>query len=94
MPNQPNLLVEYELHNLSDADFNFSAPAVAQAQLLLATLAPKFGYDPNQRAVYNTKYRNPVLSYFSAERLQIIYANAGLDAVAAEIGRLKAMGII
>ena len=94
MPNQPNLLVEYELHNLSDADFNFSAPAVAQAQLLLATLAPKFGYDPNQRAVYNTKYRNPVLSYFSAERLQIIYANAGLDAVAAVIGRLKAMEII
>jgi len=26
--------------------------------------------------------------------LQIIYANAGLDAVAAEIARLKAMGII
>lgn len=93
-PNQPNLLVEYELHNLSDADFSFSAPAVAQAELLLAALAPKFGYDPNQRAAYNTKFRNPVLSYLSAERLQIIYANAGLNVVAAEIARLKAMGII
>jgi hypothetical protein len=94
MPNQPNLLVEYALHNLSDADFNFSAPAVGQVQLLLAVLAPRFGYDPNQSAAYNTKYRNPVLSYLSAERLQIIYVNAGLDAVAAEIGRLKMMGII
>ena len=94
MPNQPNLLVEYALHNLSDADFSFSAPAVGQAQLLLAVLAPRFGYDPNQRAVYNTKYRNPVLSYLGAERLQIIYANAGLDAVGAQIAKLKEMGII
>jgi hypothetical protein len=94
MPNQPNILVEYELHNLSDADFTFSAPAVGQAQLLLAALASRFGYDPTQRAVYNTKYRNPILSYLSAERLQIIYANAGLDAVAGEIARLKRMGII
>lgn len=60
--------------------------------MLLATLASKFGYDPNQRAAYNTKYRNPVLSYLSAERLQIIYANAGLDAVASEIAKLKRMG--
>jgi len=94
MPSQPNILVEYELHNLSDADFVFSAPAVGQAQLLLAALATRFGYDPDQRAAYNTKYRNPVLSYLSAERLQIIYANVGLDAVAAEIARLKGMGII
>jgi len=93
MPSQPNILVEYELHNLSDADFVFSAPAVGQAQLLLAALATRFGYDPDQRAAYNTKYRNPVLSYLSAERLQIIYANVGLDAVA-EIARLKGMGII
>ena len=67
---------------------------VGQAQLLLAALASRFGYDPNQQATYNTKYRNPVLSYLSAERLQIIYANAGLDAVAAEIAKLKTMGII
>jgi hypothetical protein len=65
MPNQPNLLVEYTLHNLSDADFVFTAPAVSQAQLLLEKLAPRFGYDPNQRTTYNTKYRNPVLSYLS-----------------------------
>jgi len=65
-----------------------------QAQLLLAALASRFGYDPNQLAAYNTKYRNPVLSYLSAERLQIIYANAGLDAVAAEIAKLKTVGII
>jgi hypothetical protein len=46
LPNQSNLLVEYALHNLSDAD------------------------------------------------IQIIYTNAGLDAVASEMARLKAMGII
>src|SRR5205823_4869494 len=79
LPDQSNLLVEYALHNLSDADNVFATPAIVQAQQLLATLAPKFGYDPTQRAVYNTKYRNPVLSYVSAERLQIIYTNAGLD---------------
>jgi hypothetical protein len=94
LPNQSNLLVEYALHNLSDADNVFAAPAVVQAQQLLAMLAPKFGYDPTERAAYNTKYRNPVLSYLSAERLQIIYTNAGLDAVASEMARLKAMGII
>ena len=94
LPNQSNLLVEYALHNLSDADNVFAAPAVVQAQQLLAMLAPKFGYDPTERAAYNTKYRNPVLSYLSAERLQIIYTNAGLYAVASEMARLKAMGII
>lgn len=43
---QTNLLVEYELHNLSDADFTFSIPAVGEAQMLLKTLAPRYGYDP------------------------------------------------
>jgi hypothetical protein len=90
LPNQTNLLVEYVLHNLSDRDAAFTNPAVSQAQ----QLAPKFGYDPSQTAVYNTKYRNPVLTYLSAERLQIIYANSGLDGVAKEIANLRAMGLI
>jgi hypothetical protein len=94
LPSQTNLLVEYVLHNLSDADFTYTGPALAQAQLLLAALAPKYGYDLKDAATYNTKYRNPVLTHLSAERLQIIYANAGLDAVANEIAKLKAAGII
>ena len=94
LPNQSNLLVEYVLHNLSDADFTFTGSAMLQAQELLAAFAPKFGYDPKERAEYNIKYRNPVLAYLSAERLQIIYASAGFNAVANEIAKLKAMGII
>ena len=94
LPNEPHLLVEYVLHNLSDSDFTFTGPAVAEAQVVLKILAGKFGYDPNDAATYNTKFRNPVLAHLSAERVQIIYANKGLDGVAAEIDRLKKMGII
>src|SRR5262249_4221785 len=43
---QTNILVEYELHNLSDADFTFSGPAVTMDETVLAKLAPEFGFDP------------------------------------------------
>lgn len=43
---QTNLLAEYTLHNLSDGDFTFSIPAASDAALLIAKLAPLFGYDP------------------------------------------------
>ena len=35
---QTNILTEYELHNLSDADFTFSGPAVAADQSELQAL--------------------------------------------------------
>jgi hypothetical protein len=41
--NQPNVLAEYTLHNLSDADFTYSGPAVAESQIILQTLAPRYG---------------------------------------------------
>ena len=82
---QTNILTEYELHNLSDADFTFSGPAVAADQLVLAQLAPSFGYDATQTATYNNKYRNVVFSNFSAERLYAVYSHSGLDGVKAEI---------
>jgi hypothetical protein len=94
LPNEPNLLVEYVLHNLSDADYTYTGPAVAEAQVLLRILAQRFGYDMNDGATFNTKFRNPVLSTFSAERLQIIYAAKGIDGVAAEIEKLKRAGTI
>jgi hypothetical protein len=34
--------VEYELHNLSDADFTFSGPAISMVETVLAQLAPEF----------------------------------------------------
>jgi hypothetical protein len=94
LPNEPNLLVEYVLHNLSDADYTYTGPAVAEAQILLRMLAQRFGYDINDTATFNTKFRNPVLSTFSAERLQIIYAAKGIDGVAGELEKLKRAGMI
>ena len=94
LPNQPNLLVEYVLHNLSDADYTFTGPAVAQAQVVLTVLAAKYGYDANDVARFNTKFRNPTLSFLGAEHVQITYANKGLDGVAADLDRLRKAGVI
>ncbi|GGF29413.1 hypothetical protein GCM10011611_39330 [Aliidongia dinghuensis] len=94
LPNQPNLLVEYVLHNLSDADYTYTGPAVAQAQVVLTVLAQKYGYDAADIARFNTKFRNPALSYLGAEHVQIVYANKGLDGVAADLDRLRKAGVI
>jgi len=94
LPDQPSLLVEYVLHNISDADYPFTAAAVAEVQVLLRKIATQFGYDENDTANYNTKFRNPVLSQLSAERLQIIYAAQGIDGVVAEVEKLKEAGMI
>jgi hypothetical protein len=94
LPNEPSLLVEYVLHNLSDADFIFTGPAATEAGALLKSLAPRFGRDPNDAAAFNTGFRNPVLAQLSAERLQIIYASKGLEAVAAEIEKLRKAGLL
>jgi len=89
---QTNLLPEYTLHNLSDGDFTYSIPAAGDAALLLAQIAPHFGFDPNDVARYNTKYRNPVFAQLSQERLFVVYANGGLSAVQRELDRLRARG--
>jgi hypothetical protein len=91
---QTNLLTEYTLHNLSDSDFNQSGPAVSEVQVLLAALAPSFGYNPANTADYNNKYRNVVLANLSAERLLMIYADSGLQGVKLEVQELKQHGII
>ncbi len=89
---QTNILTEYELHNLSDADFTFSGPAVAADQLVLAALAPEFGYSPANIAVYNNSFRNVVLSNYSAERLYAIYTKSGLAGVRTQITKLRTAG--
>ncbi len=94
LPNQSNLLYEYVAHNLSDADYTFTGPAIVQSELFLRTLAPKFGYDPANTTQYNTEYRNPALSHLAAERLQILYANGGIEAVEAAVQKVKAAGFI
>ena len=94
LPNQSYLLYEYVLHNLSDADYTFTGPAVVQSELLLRTVAPQFGYDPADSTRYNTEYRNKVLSHLGAERVLILYDTAGIGRVRQELDKLRAAGII
>jgi hypothetical protein len=87
---QTNLLAEYTIHNLSDGDFTFSIPAAGEASLLIAKLAPRYGFDPADLATYNNKYRNPVFANISQERILVLYGNGGLGAVQAELDTLHA----
>jgi hypothetical protein len=93
-PSQTNALVEYELHNLSDADFTFSGPSLSMVETILAQLAPEFGYSPASAAVYNIQFRNRVLSSLTAEQLQIIYANDGVQGVREQLQLLRKTGHI
>ena len=90
---QTNVLAEYTLHNLSDADFTYSGPAVDAVNVLLQSIAPQFGFnasDPN----YLNEFRNPVLSYFTGERLLILYSNGGINAVLDEVQKLRKAHVI
>ena len=91
---QGNFLIEYQLHNLSDADFTQSIPSITVDQVVLAQLAPAFGYDPTNVVVYNTKFRNVVLSAYSAERLYAIYTTQGTVGVQAAIQQLRSLGVL
>ncbi len=91
---QSNFLIEYQIHNLSDADFVNSIPAVTISQVVLQTLAPLFGCDYANTAIYNTKYRNVVLSCLSAERIEMLYGKSGIPAVYNELSKLHQNGII
>jgi len=91
---QTNVLAEYTLHNLSDADFTYSGPAVVEVNIILQTLAPRYGYDPSNTSAYNNGYRNPVLSFSTAEHLLMLYSGQGLAGVQAELDKLKKGHII
>ena len=91
---QTNIRIEYEIHNLSDADFVFSIPAVTGAEAILQSLAPEYGYDPTDVTRYNTRYHNPALSNLSGERLLTLYITQGLDAVRNALDILRRYGKI
>jgi hypothetical protein len=91
---QTNLLVEYQLHNLSDADFTYSIPAIGETQIILQNLASRYGYDPTNVSVYNNSFRNPVLSYLTGERILILYSQQGLAGVQGELDRLRRAHVI
>ena len=92
---QTNVLAEYTLHNLSDADFTYSAPAIDADNFLLLELAPEFGYTASlSDANYLIKFRNTGLSFFTAERLLIVYSEKGIDGVRKEVQKLRDRDII
>jgi hypothetical protein len=90
---QTNVLAEYVLHNLSDADFSYSHPAVIAVNAILQELASQFGYNPADPN-YLPSFRNPVFSFLTAERLMIIYSEKGSDGVRAEVQKVRDAGAI
>jgi len=91
---QLNVLAEYVLHNISDSDFTLTGPAVSVAEILLRDLAMRYGYDPIDVSRYNRMYRNPALSYMSAERLLVMYSQGGRAAIIRELDLLREHGIL
>jgi len=90
---QENNLMEYVLHNLSDADYVFTGPAAGTVKLVLEALAPEYGYNTKD-ADYLFHFRHTALTYLSAERLHIVYSNGGLSAVRKELNKLKRLKLI
>lgn len=45
-------------------------------------------------ANYFLAFRNPVLSFFTAERLEILYSDKGIDGVRQEVKKLRDSGVI
>jgi hypothetical protein len=90
---QTNVLAEYTLHNLSDADFTYSGPAAIAVNTILQTLAPDFGFNPADPG-YLLNFRNPVFSFLTGERLLIIYSEKGSDGVRAEVQKVRDAGAI
>lgn len=92
-PNPANALrIEYTIHNLSDADYVYSIPAEQSADSILRQLAPQFGFSYSDTANYNLRYRNPVLSYMTAERILLIYNSQRLEGVKREIEKNRNTG--
>ncbi len=90
----PNMRIEYQIDNLSDADFVNSVPAAALADSLLRRIAPLFGYDPASANTYNNRYRNVVLARLSPERIEMVYSNSGIAGVTAEVSKLRQAKVI
>src|SRR5947209_401704 len=74
-----NLLVEYTIHNMSDADFIYTVPVARTADEILRQFAPQFGFNPVDTANYNNHFRNPVLSNLTAEKLAMIFNAYGIE---------------
>jgi hypothetical protein len=90
---QMNMMAEYVVDSLSDSDWTYTEPALSIAEVLIAKLAPRFGYDPTA-VHYNVSYRNVVLSNLTAERIEMTYQREGFEAVARMFESLRRHGRI
>jgi len=91
---EPDLLAEYAIHNLSDANFTIALPAIASVNSALRAIAPKFGYSADDVATFNNSFRNPVMSALTAERLFLVITNEGLPGLEREVNVLVRAGIV
>jgi hypothetical protein len=91
---QTNLLVEYQIHNLSDADFVNSIPAVTQGPGAAAANRAQVRIRSRRYVSYNNFFRNVVFAYLSPERLMMIYDKGGLEELVDEVGKLRRLHVI
>jgi hypothetical protein len=84
--------IEAVIVNVADMNF-YSVSASAELETLLPALAPGFGYSTQDMTVFRNRFRNPILSYDSADRLAGIYRHGGLDALRTELARLHSLGV-
>lgn len=89
-----HVLAEYTIEHLADADYTFTNHAHSEVDMLLACVAPEFGFDPADRPTYNNHFRNPALSWLTSEHLALIYANKGLAGVKEELRLLRKHKVI
>ena len=93
-PGQMNLLAEYTIHNLSDADWVYGDQAVSSMQVILAEVAPAFGYNPSDVSKFNNKFRNVVLAHYPAESIYITYTEKGVAGVKSIVEKLRTEGLL
>jgi len=91
---QLNLLPEYTIHNLSDADFTYTIPSISISDVILPSLAPAYGYDPKDTTRYNWQFRNTVLAHLAGERILFAYQAGGLPAVQKLVDELRAAHVL
>ena len=80
-------VAEAGIVNIADENI-YSMTATAIADRILATVAPEFGFAPTDVAHYRNDFRNPVLSYLSADRIALVARDRDLAGVRAELSRL------
>jgi len=89
---QTNVLVEYTLHNLSDADFTYSGPAVDIDNVILAEIAPELATARRRRLLHELSESCDEFSFGGAADDFVF--ERGTDGVRQEVKKLKQLGVL